>query len=86
MPLRSKVHLSCWIKFGVNYPGLDYAYVDMTDGSWMLYLIQVSVSSFPVDNRDSARLELLFERTGETVPHASLANSYFWRALSFARC
>ncbi|KAK4527943.1 hypothetical protein GAYE_SCF46G5876 [Galdieria yellowstonensis] len=77
MPQRSKVNFSCWIKFGANYPQLDYAYVDMTDGSWMLYLIQVSVSSFPVHNRDSARLELLFEKTGETVPLASLLNSFF---------
>ncbi|KAK4528319.1 hypothetical protein GAYE_SCF54G6258 [Galdieria yellowstonensis] len=77
MPQRSKVNFSCWIKFGANYPQLDYAYVDMTDGSWMLYLIQVSVSSFPVHNRDSARLELLFEKTGGTVPLASLLNSFF---------
>ncbi|KAK4527844.1 hypothetical protein GAYE_SCF45G5776 [Galdieria yellowstonensis] len=77
MPQRSKVNFSCWIKFGENYPSLDYAYVYMTDGSWMLYLIQVSVSSFPVHNRDSARLELLFEKTGGTVPLASLLNSFF---------
>ncbi|KAK4526218.1 hypothetical protein GAYE_SCF22MG4132 [Galdieria yellowstonensis] len=77
MRQRSKVNFSCWIKFGENYPQLDYAYVDMTDGSWMLYLIQVSVSSFPVHNRDSARLELLFEKTGGTVPLASLLNSFF---------
>jgi len=31
MPQRSKVNFSCWIKFGENYPSLDYAYVDMTD-------------------------------------------------------
>ncbi|KAK4526882.1 hypothetical protein GAYE_SCF29G4800 [Galdieria yellowstonensis] len=77
MPQRSKVNFSCWIKFGANYPQLDYAYVDMTYGSWMLYLIQVSVSSFPVHNRDLARLELLFEKTGGTVPLASLLNSFF---------
>jgi len=77
MPPRSIIEFSCWIKFGASYPQLDYAYVDMTDGSWMLYLIQVSVSSFLVHNRDSARLELLFEKTGGTVPLASLLNSFF---------
>ncbi|KAK4526501.1 hypothetical protein GAYE_SCF25G4417 [Galdieria yellowstonensis] len=77
MPPRSNIEFSCWIKFGANYPQLDYAYVDMTDGSWMLYLIQVFVSSFPVHNRDSAQLELLFEKTGGTVPLASLLNSFF---------
>ncbi|KAK4528397.1 hypothetical protein GAYE_SCF56G6338 [Galdieria yellowstonensis] len=44
---------------------------------WMLYLIQVSLSSFPVHNRDSARLELLFAKTGGTVLLASLLNSFF---------
>jgi len=77
MPPRSNIEFSCWIKFGANYPRLDYAYVDMTDGRWLLYLIQVSVSSFPVHNRDSTQLELLFEKTGVTVPVASLLNSFF---------
>jgi len=77
MPSRSKISVSCWIKFRGNYPGSDYAYVDMTDGRWMLYLIQVSVSSFPVHNRDSARFELLFEKSGGTVQLASLLNAFF---------
>jgi len=42
-----------------------------------MYLIQVSVSSYPVHNRDSAKLKLLFEKSGGTVPLASLANSFF---------
>ncbi|KAK4526702.1 hypothetical protein GAYE_SCF26G4618 [Galdieria yellowstonensis] len=75
--LLSSIKMSCWIKFIRNNPCLDYAYVDMTDGIWKLYLIQVSVSSFPVHNRDSARLELLFEKSGETVQLASLLNVLF---------
>jgi len=43
----------------------------------MLYLIQASVSSFPVHNRDSAQLELLFEKSDGTVPLAALLNSFF---------
>ncbi|WP_230132642.1 hypothetical protein, partial [Campylobacter jejuni] len=39
--------------------------------------MQVSVSSFPVHNTGSARLELLFEKSGETVPLASLLKSFF---------
>ncbi|KAK4528808.1 hypothetical protein GAYE_SCF64G6755 [Galdieria yellowstonensis] len=75
---RPNIEFSCWIKFGTNYPRLDYAYVDMTDdGSWMLYLIQVSVSSFPAHNTDSAQLERLFKKTGGTVQLASLLNSFF---------
>ncbi|KAK4527774.1 hypothetical protein GAYE_SCF45G5705 [Galdieria yellowstonensis] len=77
MPQRSKVNFSCWIKFGANYPQLDYAYVDMTDGTWMLYLIQVSVSSFPAHNTGSAQLERLFKKTDGTVQLASLLNSFF---------
>ncbi|KAK4527273.1 hypothetical protein GAYE_SCF38G5195 [Galdieria yellowstonensis] len=78
MPPRSKIEFSCWIRFGTNYPRLDYAYVDMTDdGNWMLYLIQVSVSSFPAHNTDSAQLERLFKKTGGTVQLASLLNSFF---------
>ncbi|KAK4527772.1 hypothetical protein GAYE_SCF43G5701 [Galdieria yellowstonensis] len=75
---RSNIEFSCWIKFGANYPRLDYAYVDMTgDGNWMLYLIQVSVSSFPAHDIDSAQLERLFKKTGGTVQLASLLNSFF---------
>jgi len=78
MPPRSIIEFSCWIKFGTNYPRLDYAYVDMTDdGNWMLYLIQVSVSSFPAHNIDSAQLERLFMKTGGSVQLASLLNSFF---------
>ncbi|KAK4526106.1 hypothetical protein GAYE_SCF19G4018 [Galdieria yellowstonensis] len=78
MPPRPKIEFSCWIKFGTNYPRLDYAYVDMTDdGNWMLYLIQVSVSSFPAHNTDSAQLERLFKKTDGTVQLASLLNSFF---------
>jgi hypothetical protein len=78
MPPRSKIEFSCWIRFGTNYPRLDYAYVDMTeDGNWMLYLIQVSVSSFPAHNIDSAQLERLFMKTGGSVQLASLLNSFF---------
>ncbi|KAK4528741.1 hypothetical protein GAYE_SCF64G6687 [Galdieria yellowstonensis] len=73
----SSIKMSCWIKFIRNYLGFDYAYVDMTDGRWMLCLMQVSVSSFPVHNTGSARLELLFEKSGETVPLASLLKSFF---------
>jgi hypothetical protein len=81
MPPRSIIEFSCWIKFGASYPRLDYAYVDMTDdGNWMLYLIQVSVSSFPAHNIDSARLELLFKKTGGTVQLASLLNLFFAEA------
>ncbi|KAK4528405.1 hypothetical protein GAYE_SCF56G6347 [Galdieria yellowstonensis] len=69
--------MSCWIQFISNYPRLDYAYVDMTDGKWMLYLIQVSVLPFSVHNRGSAQLELLFEKSGESVPLASLLSSFF---------
>jgi len=69
--------MSCWIKFIRNYPRLDYAYVDMSNGRWMLYLIQVSVSPFPVHNRDSAQLKLLFEKSGESVPLAALLNAFF---------
>ncbi|KAK4526948.1 hypothetical protein GAYE_SCF29G4867 [Galdieria yellowstonensis] len=76
----SCITTSCWIKFSRNYPRLDYAYVDMIDdGSWMLYLIQVSVSSFPAHNTDSAQLERLFMKTGGSVPLASLLNSFFDR-------
>jgi len=50
------------------------------DGSWMLYLIQVSISSFPAHNIDSARLELLFKKTGGTVQLASLLNLFFAEA------
>ncbi|KAK4528323.1 hypothetical protein GAYE_SCF55G6263 [Galdieria yellowstonensis] len=78
MPPRPKIEFSSWIKFGTNYPRLDYAYIDMTDdGNWMLYLIQVSVSSFPAHNTDSAQLERLFKKTGGTVQLASLLNSFF---------
>ncbi|KAK4529116.1 hypothetical protein GAYE_SCF78G7068 [Galdieria yellowstonensis] len=78
MPPRSKIEFSCWIRFGTNYPRLDYAYVDMTDdGNWMLYLIQVSVSSFPAHNTGSAQLERLFKKTDGTVQLASLLNSFF---------
>jgi len=49
----------------------------MSNGRWMLYLIQVSVSPFPVHNRDSAQLELLFEKSDESVPLAALLNSFF---------
>ncbi|KAK4528678.1 hypothetical protein GAYE_SCF63G6623 [Galdieria yellowstonensis] len=78
MPSRSNIEFSCWIKFGANYPRLDYAYVDMTDdGNWMLYLIQVSVSSFPAHNTGSAQLERLFKKTDGTVQLASLLNSFF---------
>jgi len=78
MPPRSKIEFSCWIKFGTHYPRLDYAYVDMTDdGNWMLYLIQVSVSSFPAHNIDLAQLERLFMKTGGSVQLASLLNSFF---------
>jgi len=74
----SSITTSCWIKFSRNYPRLDYAYVDMIDdGSWMLYLIQVSVSSFPAHDVDSAQLERLFMKTGGSVPLASLLNSFF---------
>ncbi|KAK4524636.1 hypothetical protein GAYE_SCF04G2537 [Galdieria yellowstonensis] len=78
MPSRPNIEFSCWIKFGANYPRLDYAYVDMTDdGNWMLYLIQVSVSSFPARNTGSAQLERLFKKTDGTVQLASLLNSFF---------
>ncbi|KAK4526498.1 hypothetical protein GAYE_SCF24G4414 [Galdieria yellowstonensis] len=78
MPPRSNIEFSCWIKFGTHYPSLDYAYVDITDdGYWMLYLIQVSVSSFPAHNIDSAQLERLLKKTGGTVQLASLLNSFF---------
>jgi len=73
----SSIKMSCWIKFIRNNPCVDYAYVDMTDGRWKLYLIQVSVSSFPVHNRDSARLKLLFEKSGEPVQLASLLHVLF---------
>jgi len=73
----SSISMSCWIQFIRNYPRLDYAYVDMTDGKWMLYLIQVSVLPFSVHNRGSAQLELLFEKSGESVPLASLLSSFF---------
>jgi len=76
----SSIRMSCWIRFIRNYLGLDYAYVDMTDASWMLCLMEVSVSSFPVHSTGSARLELLFEKSGETVPLASLLNSFFHEA------
>jgi hypothetical protein len=46
LPPCSKINFSCWINFGVNYSSLDYAYVDTTDGGWMLRLIQVSVHLF----------------------------------------
>jgi hypothetical protein len=73
----SSIRMSCWIKFIKNFPGFDYAYVDMTDGSWRLCLMKVSVSSFPAHNRDSAQLGVLFEKSGESVPLASLLNSLF---------
>ncbi|KAK4523504.1 hypothetical protein GAYE_PCTG60G1400 [Galdieria yellowstonensis] len=82
MPPRPKIEFSCWIKFGTNYPRLDYAYVDMTDdGNWMLYLIQVSVSSFPAHSIDLAQLERLFKKTDGTVQLASLLNSFFAEVL-----
>ncbi|KAK4525357.1 hypothetical protein GAYE_SCF09G3265 [Galdieria yellowstonensis] len=82
MPPRPKIEFSCWIRFGTNYPRLDYAYVDVTDdGNWMLYLIQVSVSSFPAHDTDSAQLERLFKKTGGTVQLASLLNSFFAEVL-----
>jgi len=77
MPPRPKIEFSCWIKFGANYPRLDYAYVDMTDGRCMLYLIQVSVSSFPAHNIDLAQLERLFKKTDGSVQLASLLNLFF---------
>ncbi|KAK4522764.1 hypothetical protein GAYE_PCTG30G0654 [Galdieria yellowstonensis] len=73
----SSIRMSCWIKFIKNFPGFDYAYVDMTDGSWRLCLMKVSVSSFPAHNRDSAQLGVFFEKSGESVPLASLLNSLF---------
>ncbi|KAK4523732.1 hypothetical protein GAYE_SCF00G1628 [Galdieria yellowstonensis] len=62
MPPRPKIEFNCWIKFGTNYPRLDYAYVDMTDDA---------------HNIDSAPLERLFKKTDGTVQLASLLNSFF---------
>ncbi|KAK4528928.1 hypothetical protein GAYE_SCF67G6877 [Galdieria yellowstonensis] len=67
---------NCWIRFSENYPRLDYAYVDIIGDRWILYLIQASVSSFPVHNRDSAQLELLLTKS-ETCQLESLLNSFF---------
>ncbi|KAK4528679.1 hypothetical protein GAYE_SCF63G6624 [Galdieria yellowstonensis] len=70
-PPRSTFDISCWIRFSENYPRLDYAYVDIIGDRWILYLIQASVSSFPVHNRDSAQLELLLTKS-ETCQLESL--------------
>ncbi|KAK4526878.1 hypothetical protein GAYE_SCF59G6420 [Galdieria yellowstonensis] len=75
-PPRPTLDISCWIRFSENYPRLDYAYVDIIGDRWILYLIQASVSSFPVHNRDSARLELLLTKS-ETCQLESLLNSFF---------
>jgi len=75
-PPRPTLDISCWIRFSENYLRLDYAYVDIIGDRWMLYLIQASVSSFPVHNRDSARLELLLTKS-ETCQLESLLNSFF---------
>jgi hypothetical protein len=56
-PPVDKVTSSCWIQFDLRFPCFDYAFVDISEGCWHIFFLQLSVSKFAAHNQGSTKIE-----------------------------